>query len=425
MPAEILEPPPSVAPPSAPAPKTAINVSALPAPVESPKPAKPGSARDRFQGEMSKKFGGEPAKDPPPPPKADEKPAEKVEAKVAEGDEPAPEVKTADAKPETPQPELAGKKPSPWKLLEQYKTKYTEAEKQILELKNSVVPEAERTAITTRLQAAEKRAQELEDEIRHVNYAKSQEFQDKHQKPYEQAWQRAMSELHELTITDPSTQQARSITANDIMELVNLPLQKAREVANAVFGDFADDVMSHRTEIKRLFSEQSAALDEAKKTGAEREAKRKQDFQTMYGTVSKQTKDMWDKVNSEVQADPKYGEFFKPREGDEEWNTRLDAGFKLVAQAFSENPMDPRLSPEQRAEVIKRHSAIRNMAAGWRPLHREVTKLRGTIKELEGELKKYKETTPGSGGTVVASSTVKTSGNAKAGMWDALQKIAK
>jgi hypothetical protein len=374
---------------------------------------------------MKKKFGGETA-DPPPPPKADEKPAESP--KAVDGDEPAPEAPKTAADPkaaqESPQPEVAGKKPSPWKLLEQYKGKLAETEKQLLEAKSSVVPEAERTAITTRLQQAEKRAQELEDEIRHVNYAKSQEFQDKHQKPYEQAWQRAMSELHELTITDPSTQAVRAVTANDLMELVNLPLGKAREVADAVFGNFADDVMAHRKEIKSLFESQSAALEEAKKTGAEREAKRKQDFQSMYGTVSKQTKDIWDSVKAETLADPKVGEFFKPREGDEEWNKALDDGFKLVNQAFSENPLDPRLTPDQRKEIVKRHAAVQHMAAGWKPLRREVVKLRGTVKELEGELKKYKETTPSSGGTVVASSVVK-SGSARDSLLAGLQKIAK
>ncbi len=381
---------------------------------------------------MAKKFGTETAKDPPPPPKekAAEKSTEKpVEAsKEVEADEAAPDAAkpAADAaKPqESPQPEVAGKKPSPWKLLEQYKTKYTEAEKQILELKNSVVPEAERTAMTTRMQQAEKRAQELEDEIRYVNYAKSQEFQDKHQKPYEQAWQRAMSELHELTITDPSNQQTRAVTANDLMELVNLPLGKAREVADAVFGNFADDVMAHRKEIKSLFESQSMALEEAKKTGAERESKRKQDYQNMYGTVSKQTQEIWQKVNADMLADPKIGEYFKPKEGDTEWNYSLTKGFQLVDQAYAENPMDPRLTPEQRKEVIARHAAVRNMAAGWRPLRRQVKKLQGQVKELEGELKKYKESTPAAGGTSQVS-TISKPGSNRDSMYAALQKMAK
>jgi hypothetical protein len=211
-----------------------------------------------------------------------------------------------------------------------------------------------------------------------------------------------MSELSEITITDPSTQTARAVTANDLMELVNMPLGKARELADTIFGSFADDVMGHRKEIRTLFDQQAQALEEAKTKGAEREQLRKEQYQKMYGTVSNQVKEAWDKINATILEDPKNGEYFKQREGDEDWNSGLKKGFELADRAFSENPMDPRLTPEQRSEIIKRHAAVRNRAAGWGPLKKEVVKLRKQLTEMESELKVYKTSTPAAGGTVPA-----------------------
>ena len=66
-----------------------------------------------------------------------------------------------------------------------------------------VVPEQERTALTARVEKAEARAKELEDHIRYVDYEKSTEFKEKFDAPYVASWERAMSELSEITVTDP------------------------------------------------------------------------------------------------------------------------------------------------------------------------------------------------------------------------------
>ncbi len=161
----------------------------------------------------------------------------------------------------------------------------------------------------------------------------------------------------------------------------------------------ANFVAARAEKIRDLFSAQATALEEAKKQGGEREAKRKQDMQAMFGTVSRQVKETWDKVNESVMQDPKLGEFFKPREGDEDWNESLEKGFEMVKQAYSENAMDPRLTPEQRLSVIKRHAAVRNMAAGWAPLRKENVKLKTKIQSLESDLKQYRQSSPAAGGT--------------------------
>jgi hypothetical protein len=93
-------------------------------------------------------------------------------------------------------------------------------------------------------------------------------------------------------------------------------------------------------------------------------------------------------------ADEKNGPFFKPVEGDEHWNQRLAKGFELVDRAFAENPLDPNLTSEQRAAVVRRHAAVRNRAAAFGPLKYKVSQLETKVAELTKELEQFKGSTP-------------------------------
>ena len=84
-------------------------------------------------------------------------------------------------------------------------------------------------------------------------------------------------------------------------------------------------------------------------------------------------------------------------EGDEEANTRLKKGFEIADRAFSVNPLDPKLTPEQRQEVVRLHSAVRNRAAAFGKLVYQNEKLAAKAAELEAELAKYKNAQPGAG----------------------------
>jgi len=415
MPA-IAEPPVSVVSPTAPpAPaQPELKVSQIPPPITPMNAPKPGSAREKLHESLRKKSGIEtpPAKPEPEKEKAKapveepERPGD-VEIEPGESNEATPETKETKTEPVTESKD--GKKPSPWKLFEAEKKARVAAESEVQRLRSLIVSEPELKAREERLTKAETRAKELEDEMRFVNYAKSQEFKEKHQVPYENAWQNAMSELSEITIEDPTNHQQRAVTAQDLMELVNMPLGKAREVADSVFGTFANDVLAHRKEIKDLFMKQSKALEEAKTHGAERESQRREQIQKMQGAVTQQVKEVWDKAHSSILEDPQNGEYFKPRDGDQEWNDRLTKGYtladKAIAEIWAQLPMDPRLTPEQRAEAVKRHAAVRARIAGWGPLKAEVTKLKKALAERDEELKKYKSSTPAAGGTAAQSNT--------------------
>lgn len=321
-----------------------------------------------------------------------------AEEETTTGAEPgAEETAETPATDETPATEK-GKKISPWRMVEQYKAKVKSLEKQLADRKTAPEPGEPPQEFKERLTKAESRVKELEDEIRYVNYQKSPEFTEKYSKPYEAAWKRATAELGEVSVTDPSGAQ-RPATPEDMLALVNLPLGKAREYADTLFGPFADDAMAHRKEIKALFDQQQQAISDAKNKATEWETTRSETAQKQHAEISKAVSESWEKANQDVLTHSKYGQYFTPRENDPEWNQRLAKGFELVDRAFSDaNPRDPRLTPEQRRTIVERHAAVRHRAAAFGPLRNENETLKGRIAELEKELAEYSTSEAPQGG---------------------------
>jgi len=403
--AETVTPPVAPAPAPTPAPSSPGPVPSIPQPITAETP-RSGSAKAKLFEDLRKKVG------------ADPEPA---------AAEPAPEpAKTKGAK-EAADPakaESGGKKqPSPWRLVDDYKAKVQTLEKELADAKKSSLPEAEVQEVRSRLERAEARAKELEEHIRYVDYSKSQDFQDKYMKPYEKAWERAMSELKELTLGEPGNE--RAFSPEDMLTLVNMPLGQAREAAKSMFGDFADDVMAQRKEIRRLADEQNMALEEARKNGAEREKQLRDNFTKQQSEMVSFVSDEWKKANEEAINHEKVGQFFKPIDGDEEGNKLLERGYQMVDKALAANPLDPRLNPEQRRSIIRAHSAMRNRAAAFGRLVQQVQKLRAREAELVKELEQFKSTEPTNTQASMPSSTGSMPPNAKDQVFGALRKLAR
>lgn len=426
MPETLTAPPANTPPPStqpAQAAKTTIAVSGMPAPVE-PIKSKPGSAMDRMREELRKKAGDgsmstrpTPKQDPvnPEPKVQDPKVAEEPKITAPEETEPA---KTVDDKSSD-----KGKKVNPWKLVEEYKAKLATMEKQNAEKSAAIVPEQERKAIQEAREKAEARAKELEEEIRFVNYEKSSEFKDKYDAPYNKAWTNATKELGEITVDDGNGGQ-RPATAQDLLAIVNQPLGRARELADQLFGNFADDAMAHRKEIKNLFEQRQQALEDAKKNGAEREKKTFEERAKQQAQINAKTTEYWDKFNKEAQSDPEHGKYFTPLEGDQEGNQRLAKGFELANRAFRESPLDPNISEEERQARVKRHAAVLNRAAAYGRQKLWIQQRDVEIAELKAKLKQYEENEPGTVGDN-KQPTTPTHTSAKASIFAELRKRAK
>lgn len=398
MPTDTLTAPPTSAPPSSPSPAqdagpstTAIHVTT--ASVDrgpAPEPPKKGSAQERMFAELRKKAGQEPETKPAVTPKSST-PEEGSEETTTE---------TTETTTETPQPTTAPEKKgkvSPWKLVDEHKAARAKAEQELVDLRKTMVEPAKAKEIEEKYSAAEKRLQELEQEIKFVNYRKSQEYQEKYEVPYQSAWKKAMADLGELTVGDPNTGAERPIEPKDILELVNMDLRSARAKAVETYGDFADDVMTHRKEIRNLFEAQHTALEEARKGGTEREAQMQKQRQEQVDSLKTEIGSVWSEANKQAVEDERFGKLLKPQDGDEEGNSRLAKGFEMADRAFSVSPLDPGLTKDQRAEVIRLHAAVRNRSAAFGRVAYQNHQLESKIAALTEELNKFKNNQPGAG----------------------------
>lgn len=376
--------------PSAPATPPVVPASSIPAPATPSAPPKPGSAKDRVFSDLQKLASKGPA--PAPDPKAKAAPAPTDPPATPEGDDP-PAAPADDKGTPPPDPK---KKANPWDLYNKSKETVKTLEARLAELESKVMkPEQQKE-----WEQKTARLKELEEEIRYTNYQKSSEFQEKYQKPYDAAWKRAVGDLGELTVPDGQGGE-RPMQANDLLELVNLPLQEARKIAVEKFGDFANDAMQHRKEIRRLFDEQAAALDTVRKEGEAREKTRMEQYQQQIKTMTKEVQETWNAANEAAKTDEKYGRYFKPVEGDADWNQRLAKGTELTDRAFSENPTMAKDADERRA-IVQRHAAVRNRAAAFGALVHLTTKLEGQVAALNEKLKRYEGAEPPAGGSAPA-----------------------
>jgi len=372
--------------------------------------------------ELRKKAGA--PETPPKPAAADPKAPKPGDAPVPDDAPADPPTQPTGDKPTDPKAAPTDKKVSPWKLVDQFKERASKAEARALELEKQVLPEAKRKEAEERISKYETRIKEMEDDLRYFNAEKYDPDIIKANADYEGAWKRALHELSELTVADGESGQQRQVKAEDILALVNMPLGQARSVANSVFGDFADDVMAHRKEIKTLFEGKMAKLEELKKNGSEREKQRKEQYEKANGELAGQLNSLWEKEVNSVLANEKHGKFFKPREGDEDWNTRIDKGFKFVDETYALNVRDPRLTPDQRALAIRKHVAVRNRAAAFEAIRFDYERTLTKLAEVEKKLAQYEESTPPIGGQTPANGAPVT-GTAKEQMFSALRKLAK
>ena len=395
--------PPAAKPP--PASKPPIT-GAKPTPEAPAKPSERGSFYDRLAksattGEHEPEITPTPVQDPP----AESDPNAEPE-RTEPGPEPAPEPQkpAAEIDPKTGKP----KKANPWKLRDEERAARIKVEQEFENFKKNILPDQDRTQLTERLTKAEARAKELEDHIRYVDYQQSSDFKEKFEQPYVDAWQAAFSDLAEIPINDP-VQGPRAVTEADMWDIINLSLPEATRVAKEAFGeDFYQTVLGHRKEIKKMLGERNKALENAKKTGGERIKQLQDQRQAQTQAVAKEVSAIHKELTDVVMNDPKNGQYFKPipvKEGDhptpevKEWNESLEAGYDLAQKAWTQNPLERGITPEEKRRRIEQHVAAYNRIAAFGPLKRKTLRLEATIKRLEGELSQYQESTPGAGGS--------------------------
>jgi len=406
--ATIAAPPPASVPPTAPPPP----VTGTPSGIR----AKP--AFERMAKELASK-GKSPEPGAAQPPTTNETKPAKAETNQASGatkaaapatEAPKTETKTASpaAEDTAPDPKLEssnmppemaaavrGKdgKVQPWKLANWYKDRFGDAQAEIAKLKTTGLSEQEKAQYLTRVEAAEKKVKEFEDDLRLTNYAKSQEFKDKFEKPYTAAWERTMSELNGLTVPEEGG-AARPFTTQDMLQLVSMEAIPARRLAQELYGEFANDVMLHRNEIRRMSDDQARAINDAKTTGAQREKERSEMQTKTQREIAANIQSTFKEAFQAAQKDEVNGRFFTPKEGDQEWNDALEKGRELSASVFKDDPNDPNLTPQERAAIVKKHAAVFNRSSAFGPTKRLLLRTEKRLAEVEKELEGYKGSKP-------------------------------
>lgn len=428
MPAEAPPAPaPAVAPQASLAPSQSAIAEAPRIEVPSPTdPPKTGSAKERMRQASDKKWNDSPATtaDAPRPGATDKTPTptktdDKPEFKP--GDKP-PEATTEDAPADIPADK---KKQNPWKLWRESEKRATQLASELSEVKNKGFSEAQQTELQQKIESAEAKIKTYEDELRFKAYEKSPDFHDKYEVPYDKAWEKHMRDLRGVTVAGDNG-IARPMAAGDILDLVNLELPDARKLAVEKFGDFAQDAMAARKEIRDLFEAKQTALEEAKKTGADREKAEQSKRTTWLQKTQKLIKDTWATANQRAVENTTNGEFFKPIEGDDIRNSTLDKGYKQVDAAFALNPWDAKLTDDERRKAVEKHAIIRNRSAAYGVLKLVNQRLKAERDAFQKELGEIKKSTPPTGGGAPASSgAAMAGGKARDRMHAAGDKYAK
>jgi hypothetical protein len=335
---------------------------------------------------MSDSFGDlETISKPKPAPAL--KPATKPdEAKTpkpeVEQEKPAEQQKTAEAK--------SDKQPSKPATLraayENVKRRNQELEQKVKEFQQVKPSEDPRLkTYQERLEAAEKRREELENEIRYSAYEKSPEYQDQFQRPFEEAYQWARQSVARLKVLQEDG-PAIQATPDDFDKILLIPDDgEAIDVAEKMFGNKAKIVLDHRWEMKKLDAARYRAIENFRKQGGERQQK----MTEAQAREREQIGKMWGELNTE--AAERFPKWFKPEDGDEDGNKLLEEGYRLADAAFSNGNGMP---PEQ---LVRLHASIRNRAAAFtREVYRN-NKLSERVAELENQLKEYQASEPGPG----------------------------
>ena len=233
-----------------------------------------------------------------------------------------------------------------------------------------------------KMAALEKERAQLLEIVRFSDYKKSPEFTDKYEKPYNEAWAKAVSEITQLgmALEDGTSRKA---TANDLLALANAPLDQLDDLAAQWFPKSSARVIRHVEKIRDLAELQDKALEDAKKGATEFETKRKQEFEQADTTF----RSTYQGVTTDLPK--KYPKIFGTDETDAQGNDLLKKGLEFADTVFS--PNGNQLPAEKKAARL---ALIRFKAANHDRLFSRLKARDARIAELEASLKQYEDSGP-------------------------------
>jgi hypothetical protein len=311
-----------------------------------------------------------------------------------------PKTETPAAPAKTPEPAAKNEPASLKQFREQYEmtkkerddfaAKVAELERAKSEGTRKEVEEATK-ALKAEMDSIRKNAEELDTEVRYLNYTRSGEYKQKYEAPLREAWQIALGDIEGIRVTDEDGTE-RDANHQDIMALLNVPVAKAAIIAQETFGPAAPEIMAHRRRLIELTQARDKSIAEWKEKGAQREVESKKQLE------SRQTRsrDLFESQFADYEKT--HAQLFGREDGDEDGNKLLDESDRLVRIALKGEGIDADMGYDDKVDLITKAQAqvaLRARAYGRERLR--VIRLQQKVAELEKKVGKVRSSEPGQG----------------------------
>ena len=306
-------------------------------------------------------------------------------------DEPAPTAKAEPAKPEpTSIKQFREQYDLTKKERDDFAAKVSELERARSEGTRKEVEEATKS-LKAEMDSIRKNAEELDTEVRYLNYTRSGEYKQKYETPLREAWQTALGDIDGIRVTDADGTE-RDASHHDIMAILNVPVAKAAIIAQEMFGAAAPEIMTHRRRLLELTQSRDKSIAEWKEKGAQREVERSKQVE---GRQSR-SRELFESQFSDYEKS--HPQLFGREDGDDDGNKLLDESDRLIRIALKGEGVDADMGYEDKVDLITKAQAqvaLRARAYGRERLR--VIRLQQKVAELEKKVGKVRSSEPGQG----------------------------
>jgi hypothetical protein len=306
-------------------------------------------------------------------------------------DEPAPTTKAEPTKPEpTSIKQFREQYDLTKKERDDFAAKVSELERARSEGTRKEVEEATKS-LKAEMDSIRKNAEELDTEVRYLNYTRSGEYKQKYETPLREAWQTALGDIDGIRVTDADGTE-RDASHHDIMAILNVPVAKAAIIAQETFGPAAPEIMAHRRRLLELTQARDKSIAEWKEKGAQREVERSKQVE---GRQSR-SRELFESQFSDYEKS--HPQLFGREEGDDDGNKLLDESDRLIRIALKGEGVDADMGYEDKVDLITKAQAqvaLRARAYGRERLR--VIRLQQKVAELEKKVGKVRSSEPGQG----------------------------
>jgi BMFP domain-containing protein YqiC len=306
-------------------------------------------------------------------------------------DEAAPAAKIEPTKPEpTSIKQFREQYDLTKKERDDFAAKVSELERAKSEGTRKEVEEATKS-LKSEMDTIRKNAEELDTEVRYLNYTRSGEYKQKYETPLREAWQTALGDIDGIRVTDADGTE-RDASHHDIMAILNVPVAKAAIIAQEMFGAAAPEIMTHRRRLLELTQSRDKSIAEWKEKGSQREVERSKQVE---GRQSR-SRELFESQFSDYEKS--HPQLFGREEGDDDGNKLLDESDRLIRIALKGEGVDADMGYEDKVDLITKAQAqvaLRARAYGRERLR--VIRLQQKVAELEKKVGKVRSSEPGQG----------------------------